>query len=235
MLRRRVSTGVKGLDEMLSGGFEEGKIYLVTGETGTGKTIFSLQFLLDGMLKGENTIFLSIDEHPEYLIDDAESLGWDLKEFISDGKLLIVDANRYFSIGKEIESISENIFYELKRFAEKMDAKRIVVDPLIPPFVFTDGTQEIRNHIKNFICNLEQLHCTTIITSEIPAGSNRLSRYGVEEGIASGVIILSLIRQETKFIRALLVRKMRGTPIDIVYRTFAIQPKDGIVIAGPLT
>jgi len=235
MPRQRIPTGIKGLDEIISGGFEEGKTYLVTGETGTGKTIFSLQFLLHGISLGENAIFLTIDENPDHLIDDAESLGWDLKKPIDEGKFLILDMNRYFSIGREIESISENIFYELRKYVEKINAKRIVVDPLVPPVLITGDSQKIRKHIKYFIAYLDQLSCTSIVTSEIPAGSNKLSRYGVEEAFVSGIIVLSLIRQDTRYVRALLVRKMRGTPLDLVYQSFTIQPRHGIVLAGPMT
>ena len=72
-------TGIDGLDNLLSGGLQQNKVFLVSGQAGTGKTIFCLQYVLAGAARGENAIYVSIDEKPGHLVEDAESLGWDLK------------------------------------------------------------------------------------------------------------------------------------------------------------
>ena len=69
----RVSTGIAGLDPLIGGGFLYGKVYLVSGESGTGKTIFGLQYLYDGLIRAENGIYVSGDEKPNHLIIDAEN------------------------------------------------------------------------------------------------------------------------------------------------------------------
>jgi len=78
-LRQRVSTGVPEFDAMTGGGFKQGKTYFISGETGTGKTLFSLQYILDGIKKGEAGVYVTIDQKSKDIIDDAESLGWDLR------------------------------------------------------------------------------------------------------------------------------------------------------------
>ena len=70
---QRIQTGIQGFDQLIYGGLPAGRSYLVSGEPGTGKTIFSLQFLLEGLKNGESAIFISIDEKPDHIIADAEA------------------------------------------------------------------------------------------------------------------------------------------------------------------
>ena len=97
MARPRVATGVVGLDQMLQGGLPQGKSYLLTGEPGTGKTTFSAQFMLEGLKQGENGIYISVDEKPAHVVEDAESLGWDLRTPVEQGKLTLLDVSPYFN------------------------------------------------------------------------------------------------------------------------------------------
>ena len=75
-------TGIPGLDPLLEGGFPAGKSYLVTGEPGSGKSIFCLQYLLRGLVEGEKAVFVAVDEKPADIIDQAASLGWDLSQYV---------------------------------------------------------------------------------------------------------------------------------------------------------
>jgi KaiC/GvpD/RAD55 family RecA-like ATPase len=72
----RVSTGVPKLDSLLGGGFPENSVVMVTGGTGTGKTILSLQFLWDGLQRGEPCVYLSLEEDAEDIKADGRQFGW---------------------------------------------------------------------------------------------------------------------------------------------------------------
>jgi circadian clock protein KaiC len=74
-MRLRVPTGGDGLDNLLSGGLQQNKVFLVSSQAGTGKTILCLQYVLAGAAHGENAVYVFIDEKPSHLLDDAESLG----------------------------------------------------------------------------------------------------------------------------------------------------------------
>ncbi len=63
----RVPTGIKGLDELLGGGFPEGRCILVVGSPGSGKTTFAIQYLQHGAMLGETGLYISLDEHPEHV------------------------------------------------------------------------------------------------------------------------------------------------------------------------
>ncbi|MEM2484057.1 MAG: RAD55 family ATPase, partial [Candidatus Caldarchaeum sp.] len=78
----RLSTGNPMLDRMLGGGFIKGRTYLVTGETGVGKTILALQFLLNGLTRNETCVYVTIDERIEGVLRGAESLGWNFWAFM---------------------------------------------------------------------------------------------------------------------------------------------------------
>ena len=97
MEKTRISTGIPGLDPLLGGGFPACKSYLVTGEPGTGKSIFCMQFMLNGLLGGEKAVYVTVDEKPADIVEEANSLGWNLLKFIEERKLLILDAAPFFS------------------------------------------------------------------------------------------------------------------------------------------
>ncbi len=74
----RVSTGVAGLDRMLGGGLLPGRPYMVTGETGSGKTLLGLRFLIEGIRNGEEVLMVAVDEPPTEIMENVQSFGWDL-------------------------------------------------------------------------------------------------------------------------------------------------------------
>ncbi|UCH56625.1 MAG: recombinase RecA [Candidatus Bathyarchaeota archaeon] len=233
ILRPRVTSGIHGLDELIGGGFEKGKTYLVSGETGTCKTIFSLQLLLYGILQGEPGIYVTVDQNSDHIVEDAASLDWDLKNYIDMEDFIFLDATPQFKNEQDEFSFTE-FFSELKSYVDILEGKRIVLDPIVPLAARFDRYIVVREYIRRIIGLLETYDCTTIITTEIPPGSKQLSMLGVEELFVHGVIVLGLQRRGNRYTRTLLIRKMRGTPIDLTYQTFSIRPGEGIVITGPL-
>ncbi|RLG92534.1 MAG: hypothetical protein DRO36_01120 [Candidatus Hecatellales archaeon] len=101
----KVKTGIEGLDNFIEGGFPKGRVYLVAGETGTGKTTFALQYLYYGVSYGDNGIYVTIDEKPERVVEDALTLGWDLEKLIDENRLLMVELSPYFSDIKKVDSV----------------------------------------------------------------------------------------------------------------------------------
>jgi len=230
MARKIVQSGIVGLDDLIGGGFQKGKTYLVSGEAGCGKTIFCMQYVLQGLSQGENAIYITIDEKPEHLIEDAESLGWNLDKYIQSDKLLLLDLTPQFSelrAGKGGPNI-ERVISEIQSQVDKMSAERLVIDPVAPMFVRLENEFTIHEYLRMLIFSLDELGSTNIITSYVPTGTNRISRFGVEEFFASGIILLGIARSRDMYERTLLVRKMRGTPISLGVHTFNIDREKGI-------
>ena len=93
----RVTTGIDDLDPLLEGGFPQGRSILVTGDPGTGKSIFALQFVYDGLLKGERAIYVTADEGPMDILEQAASMGWDFEKYVENKELAILNAGTYLS------------------------------------------------------------------------------------------------------------------------------------------
>lgn len=234
MIQERVPTGIIGLDELISGGLQKGKTYLVSGETGTGKTIFCLQYILHGLSKGENGVYLTIDERPTHVVQDAAAFSWDLETPIEEKRLFLVDLTSEFSelrLGRfkgEVEH--EKITKEIQSFVKQINAKRLVIDPIVPMFASPKNQFQLREYIRRLMFSLDEIGTTNLVSSFIQTGSNAISRFGVEEFFASGIVILAMEREEMAYHRVLFIRKMRGTEIDLRVRRFIIDPKMGITL-----
>jgi circadian clock protein KaiC len=230
----RVSTGIVDLDPLIGGGFLSGKVYLVSGESGTGKTIFGLQFLHQGLIEGENGIYISGDEKPGHLVVDAESLGWNFRKYVEQKKLGLFDISPYFygeRTGKAVEVDVLTVVNDLQRHVKEIGAKRIVIDTIAPLVFGQENLAYIQAYTKNLVSAIEDnLECTAVITSGILSGSLSLSRYGVEEFVAEGVIVLGIDSFGCHHARTLSIRKMRSTYSDLKDHIFDIVPQRGIVL-----
>ncbi|HAR62563.1 MAG: recombinase RecA [Candidatus Margulisiibacteriota bacterium] len=237
----KISTGIIKLDELLGGGYPKGKSILIAGEPGTGKTLLSLQYLIDGAKRGEKGIYVSIDEKPEHVIHDAQEMGWDLKKYLDDGTILVIDISSYFA---KVRMAHDDMFDYLKiiddlsEHVTKMQAKRLVLDP-IAPMIFTESSFPLMSeYIRKLIFTMDgNPHCTTLMTSHIPVGTNQLGRYGIEEFLSTGVIVLKLLRaveSRNQYIRSIFVRKMRGIRVELVEYSYEIVTERGLVIRQPV-
>jgi circadian clock protein KaiC len=235
-----VSTGIPELDASLGGGFIRGKTYLVAGETGAGKTIFSIQFLLTGALQyGEPGVYVAVDEPTEQLLKGLKRFGWDVTELVRRRMLAFLDMRPHFSkiyLREERRKIEPRFVIEgILNHVKKVKAKRLVIDPIAP--LIYGGSQEdvlyVREFLRELVFAIERIGTvTTVMTSEVPTGSRLLSRFGVEEFLASGILVLGLEEIEGNVVRVLYVRKARWAPAKPVKFVFDIEPGRGIVIKG---
>ncbi|MCI4439013.1 hypothetical protein JHC27_04095 [archaeon] len=132
------------------------------------------------------------------------------------------------------ETVKE-VINELKRHVGRIKAKRLVVDPVAPLLGEVVDVSWTRDYIRALVSAIERfLGTTTIITSEIPTSSNALSRFGVEEFLASGIIRLSIEKIDFMNVRTITVRKMRWTKVDLMPYVYEIKPGEGIVVGDPL-
>ncbi len=214
----RVHTGIPGLDHVLEGGFPKGARVLLAGGAGCGKTICCGQYLYKGATKfGEPGVYVSTEEPPSEFKANMLRFGWDFKKLEQEKKIGMVDA-----VYQRVES----------EVTEQLGATRLVVDSL-PGFGFrVTDLNTLREIFLEVGLLLKDVGCTTLMTTEIVEGSGLISRYGIEEFLATGVMVLSLVKQSSP-LRKLFVRKMRGTSHSLNDYAFAIGP-DGIVIKGPV-
>jgi len=234
----KITSGIEGFDKLVNGGLPKSRAYLVSGEPGTGKTIFTLQFLLEGLKNNEKCVFISIDEKPEHIILDCNALGWNLSPYLENGQLQILDVTSYFSSLKDnLDSGMEakRLVEDILSYVKKSGTQRLAIDP-IAPLIFKDSNySSVVEYIRTLIFEVEDnIECTTLLTSYVPVGSDKISAMGIEEFAASGIIRLKLSKINDSYIRTIHVRKMRGTSIDLSEYSFEILKDRGIVLRQPI-
>lgn len=248
----KVSTGIKGLDEMLKGGFPKGRCILIVGSPGSGKTIFAIQFLKAGAEAGERGLYVTLDESPEQVKIDVRSLGWDIDKLESEGKIFLLDATPFRRPRKIEESssfIQENLIplpkltlkglmVTIQKMVKEEDIQRIAVDPITAMTLRYENPYKRRRAFLAFFDALTNAGCTSIVTSELKTSMLERS-FQIEEFLSQGVILLHSIIHEGSVVRAIQIEKMRGVDHDPQLRPYRITsngievfPKDMVFKAS---
>ncbi len=217
----RVKTGIKGLDELMGGGIPEKSTILLAGGAGCGKTTFALEFLYKGAKEfGENGLFISFEESVTELKRNLP-FNWDLDALIENKKLLIVRYDPY-----QYEDILDLIRSNVK----ETNAKRVVIDSITALNLYVENVKDVRKLIMDINEQLGKLECTSLFTGEIKNDvPQQISRFGVEEFIADGIILLLLNPRGSELTNAILIRKLRGALHDKKMHPFKIG-EDGIIV-----
>jgi circadian clock protein KaiC len=223
-----VPTGVAGLDEMMSGGFPRGRVVLVIGGPGAGKTILAAQFLYKGISDyGENGIVVSLDENKNHFYQEMNKFGWDFKKAEEENQFAFIDATRMSRVailkekmlkeesgslrGKQLPV--DRLIEELQAKIKEINAKRVTLDTLASLFYRFTDTIERRTAAVDLIEALSDLGITVVVTTEL--GQLGLERKSLdEEFMVHGVIMMQTLYSGGTTTRGLQVIKMRGVSIN---------------------
>jgi KaiC/GvpD/RAD55 family RecA-like ATPase len=219
-----VAVGIKGVDSLLDNkGVPSGASILLLGAPGSGKTIFSLQYLQSGVAKGENGVYLSMDEDPERLLANAKQMGVDLAKPVKEGKITIVDASPIRLLpakiklgGAEVgghEFALSTLITSLNEAVKKANATRLVIDPISTLIVHFSDEYTRRIAFLDLLAAAAKTKCTTIFVDELNDAQLQRSHM-FEEFLTQGVIVLSRILAGSTFTRVFTVEKMRGVAHD---------------------
>jgi KaiC/GvpD/RAD55 family RecA-like ATPase len=215
----RVSSGISGFDHLVEGGFEEGTVNLLTGKTGTGKSIFAMQFLYKGAMHGKKGIFITTEDTAETIRKQAKKFNWNISAMENAGMMKIIEIEP-FDIDKLSDYMSEQLV--------NSDAARIVIDSISMFELHTQDAFRLRKALFTLLNQLKKTNKVTLVTSEILEESKGLSRTGVIEFMVDGVIVLQFLGI-AKFKRSLMIRKMRLTDHSTDIHPFEIVV-DGIEV-----
>ncbi len=221
LLPPRVSSGVAGLDELLGGGFPPGHVVLVTGLPGTGKTCLGLQFLLTGAAAGEKGVFLSLEEDVPRLLENARQFRWPVDAAVEKGTLKVLHLDP-----KETRQSLAKVQGDLGRELKQLGARRVVVDSVSLLNMLSDDESGRRTTLFALAGACRQSGATTLLTAEADPLHPEVSRDGLTEYVADGVILLGYRTGNDghRVGLALRILKMRRTSHARTVQPYAIGP-----------
>jgi circadian clock protein KaiC len=207
----KAPTGIPGLDEITNGGLPRGRPTLVCGGAGCGKTLLAMEFLVRGALDyDEPGVFMSFEESTDDLVENAQSLGFDLRRLSARRRLLLdyvhFERNTLMESG---EYDLEGLFIRLGHAIETIGAKRVVLDTIEALFSGLSDAFALRAELARLFRWLKTKRVTAIVTGE--RAGDRLTRHGLEEFVSDCVILLDQRVTEQSATRRLRILKYRGS------------------------
>lgn len=226
--RRRLSTGIAELDEMMGGGVLEGDSLLVTGPTGTGKSALATQFIADGLRRGEPGIIVIFEERPQGYVARARSFGLNLKSPQEKGKLEIL----YL---RPLDLSVDETLQEILDAVERVGAKRLVIDSLVGfEMALAPGFRaDFRESLYRMICALTGAGITILSTVEVEDSFTEMSfsHYAVSF-LTDDIIRMRYVEIDGQLRKVMIVIKTRGGNHQKDIREYVITNR-GVVIIHP--
>src|SRR5689334_5422186 len=207
----KAPTGIPGLDEITSGGLPRGRPTLVCGGAGCGKTLLAMEFLVRGALQyNEPGVFMSFEETTDDLVENAQSLGFDLQRLSARRRLLLdyvqLERDKLTESG---EYDLEGLFIRLGHAIDAIGAKRVVLDTIELLFSGLSDKFVVRAELVRLFRWLKTKRVTAIVTGE--REGEHLTRHGLEEFVSDCVILLDQRVMEQSATRRLRILKYRGS------------------------
>ena len=234
----KAPTGIPGLDDITAGGLPRGRVTLVTGSAGAGKTLLGLNFLVAGARQyGEPGVLMTFEESAAKVALNVRSLGFDLDELERSGLLAVlafrVDPSEIVALG---EFDFGPIFAILDDAIKRVGAKRVVLDTIEVLFGAFGDDMTVRSELSRLVRWLEDRGVTVVLTGERGNGSS-LTRHGIEEYVTDCVIVLDHRVSAEISTRRLRVVKYRGSahgtneyPFLISARGFTVLPITSVAL-----
>lgn len=220
----RVKSGIPGLDKLVGGGFVRNSVILVGGDTGTGKTIFGLQYIYKGIREyGENGLYISFAETKEMIERTASLFRWDLKEQERKDRFLFV-----LYQPKDVMEIVAEGGGTIRDTIEAFSVRRVVLDPLTSFSIMFETPYKEQQHLIDLFGLLHDLQCTTLVISEEPA-SLEAYKTNRAEFLSDGIVHLYNIFHKGARVRAVEIVKMRDSAIMDAVCPLRID-RDGITV-----
>jgi len=225
-------TGIKGFDEITDGGLPKNRTTLISGSTGSGKTLFGIDFLINGAIKfKEPGVFMSFEETEDELYTDVASLNLDLRGLVAKKKILIEHVLLERKDIQELDFNLEGLFVRLEHAIDSIGAKRVVLDSIESLFAGIKDEGILRLEIKRLFRWLKEKKVTAVVTGE-PI-QEFYTRHGLEQYISDCIILLDNRVKDQLAIRRIRVVKYRGSKHGTNEYPFVID-KDGLSVI-PIT
>jgi circadian clock protein KaiC len=206
IVRKRVPSGVEGLDKIIGGGFLQGSTTVLAGPTGAGKTTLSLQFALEGINRNEKSLFVSFQENPTQLAEVTRALA---KGKSADLKGL--DFLYASPVELQIDSLVVKLFWRI----QEGGVKRVVIDSIGDLGGATSDPTRLHNYLYSMIQHFAVAGITSILTFETqgPLLSGGKDTFGISQfsNMSDNIVLLGVPREpdfDQRVIRCLKARSV---------------------------
>jgi circadian clock protein KaiC len=207
---KKIGTGVQGLDDLLHGGIPEGRATLVTGRSGTGKTVLALQIAANLARRGYPVIFVAVEETPDDLRTSADALGLDYSGLVAANRICFADATRLDGSTVVAGDYDlEGLNHRLEAMAGQIGARALVLDSATALFSPRPAAEELRSHFFQLVAALRSLDLTSVILAESQQDYGQLTTLGVEDYVCDLTLILRNIVDGSRRRRTLEANKYR--------------------------
>jgi KaiC/GvpD/RAD55 family RecA-like ATPase/DNA-binding response OmpR family regulator len=219
-----IKSGIDLLD-VASGGLKEGETYLINGTTGTGKTIMALQFLYEGIRRGESGLYLT-DEKPRDLIFQGESLGMDLGPAIEEKKLCFLEiADDYANLVDRNTDVLA-LVEKLRGYLEGVNARRLVIDTIESLTRLNQSQQFVQGFTGSLLNFLSEFRITTFLIDSPQENDPDNWKRRLIERAAFGIYHLDW--DDERSLKYMTIKKIRGTSFDPNPQYYIIENGNGI-------
>lgn len=226
-VKKRVSTGIENLDKITEGGFEKNSTNLIVGGSGNGKSIFAIQFLLEGIKEGENVLYVSFEEKKEEIYSNMLGLGWDLEEYEKKGKFFFLSYT-----AEKVRTMLEEGGGDIETIVLTKKIQRIAIDSITTFMVLFDKEVDMREKALSLFSLLRSWTCTSLLVYERDPLVDRKHSSRILEFEADSLILLYFTRVKSKRERFLEVYKMRGTNHSTDIFPYTISKNVGIDVSS---
>jgi len=209
----KFATGIPGFEYISDGGLPAGRATLVAGSSGSGKSIFSAQFLVAGIQQaGDPGVFVTFEEPPAAIRDNFESLDWAIGEWEAQGLWAFVD----LSPEEEQPEVAGDfdlgaLLPRIEHAVNRVGARRLVIDSIGTLYSQFSDRHMVRRALGQLMAAVRRMGVTTLVTAERTEEYGAVARFEVEEFVADSVVLLRNILDGDKRRRTLEILKMRGT------------------------
>jgi circadian clock protein KaiC len=229
----RIASGIEGLDPVAGGGLPTGRVTLVSGTAGSGKTLLAVQFLVAGIADADEPgVFVTFEERPAAIARNFRSFGWDIARWQDDGRWTFVDASPDLADDLIVAGDYDlsSLVARVRHAVQRSGARRVAIDStgsLIDQF---DNAQAARRALLQVAAALQELDVTTVMTAERLDDFGPISHFGFEEFVADNVVVLRNVLADEKRRRTVEVLKLRGGAHLKGEHLFTIKSGRGMIV-----
>jgi circadian clock protein KaiC len=228
----KLPTHIPGFDLIALGGLSRRRATLVTGTAGSGKTMFAMQFLAEGIANGEGAVFVTFEESPRDIRQNVVSMGWNVEAWERENRWAFVDASpQPFEETTVIGAFDLGaLMARIEHAVRRVGAQRLSIDSLNAVFTRFEDRASVRHELLRLVSGIRELGVTAILTAERSSDTGQADEYAVEEFVADNVIILRNTLEDEKRRRTIEILKFRGTGHQKGEFPFTVLPNTGIVV-----